>query len=159
GSIALAAKTRGLVGRVRGVGRNLATLERARSLGIIDEFTLDLPTAAEGAQLIMLCTPVDRIVSQVLALAPRCGPGALLTDAGSTKAGIVRGLDGRLPTSVAFVGAHPLAGSEKRGPEYAEANLFQDRWTIVTPTEQSDPAAVERVREFWQALGAQVRSM
>src|SRR3954469_7024624 len=88
GSIALAAKTRGLVGRVRGVGRNAATLQRAppprilhelpRSLGIIDEFTLDLPSAAESAQLIVLCTPVDGIVSQSLALAARCAAGTLL---------------------------------------------------------------------------------
>ena len=66
-------------------------------------------------------------------------PGTLLTDAGSTKAAIVRGIEGRLPAGVAFVGSHPLAGSEKRGPSHADADLFQDRLTVVTPTPQTDP--------------------
>src|SRR5262249_12877032 len=120
---------------------------------------LDLTAAARGADVVVFCTPVDRIVEQVLETAPACAPGTLLTDAGSTKAGIVHGLEGRLPPDVAFVGSHPLAGSEKRGPEFAEARLFQGRLTIVTRTPRTDPAALERTAAFWQALGSRVRLM
>jgi prephenate dehydrogenase len=95
----------------------------------------------------------------VLAAAPGCAPGTLLTDAGSTKAGIVARLEGHLPDGVAFVGSHPLAGSEKRGPEHADASLFEGRLTVVTPGPRTDPAAVERTAAFWQALGSRVRLM
>jgi prephenate dehydrogenase len=159
GSVGLAAKRRGLAGRVIGAGRQLTTLELAQSLGAIDEATLDQARAAAQADFVVYCTPVDGIAAQVLAAAPQCRPGTVLTDAGSTKAAIVRALDGQLPAGVAFVGAHPLAGSEKRGPEYAQPDLFEGRVTVVTPTAATDPAAVERVVQFWRTLGARVRCM
>src|SRR6266545_3612139 len=134
GSIGLAAKRRGLARQVVGVGRHPASLERACSLGILDDLSLDLAPAAARSQLVVFCTPVDLIPEQILTAAPYCSPGTLLTDAGSTKAAIVRGVENRLPPGVAFVGSHPLAGSEKRGPEHADANLFQGRLTIMTPT-------------------------
>jgi prephenate dehydrogenase len=157
GSIGLAAKRRGLVERVVGVGRQPDSLDRARAVGAIDEGCLDLAAALRQADVAVFCTPVDRIAEQVLTGAASCPPGALLTDAGSTKAAIVAAVDGRLPPGVAFVGSHPLAGSEKRGPEHADADLFQDRLTVVTPTRHSDPAAVERTVAFWRALGSRVR--
>jgi prephenate dehydrogenase len=83
----------------------------------------------------------------------------LLTDAGSTKAQIVGTIEPRLPSGVHFVGSHPLAGSEKQGPEHADENLFQDRLTILTPTALTNPAALERTSMFWQALGSKVRLM
>jgi prephenate dehydrogenase len=82
-----------------------------------------------------------------------------LTDAGSTKAEIVRCVETRLPQGIAFIGSHPLAGSEKRGVEHADADLFQDRLTIVTPTPATPPSAVERISAFWRALGCRVRAM
>jgi cyclohexadieny/prephenate dehydrogenase len=159
GSIGQAAKRRGLAGRVLGAGRRQATLDQARALGAIDEGLLDVSEAVRRSDLAVFCTPVDQIVGQVLAAAPGCRPGTLLTDAGSTKAAIVTGIEGRLPAGVAFVGSHPLAGSEKRGPEHADADLFQDRLTVVTRTSHTDPAALERTTAFWQALGSRVRVM
>jgi prephenate dehydrogenase len=159
GSIGLAAKRRGLAHVVVGTGRRVITLERAKDLGAIDSFTPDLPAAIHQANLAVFCTPVDEIASQILAAAPGCAPGTLLTDAGSTKGAIVRALEGRLPAGVAFVGSHPLAGSEKRGPEHADGDLFQGRLTVITPTAHTDPAALERTMAFWQALGAKVRVM
>jgi len=159
GSIGLAAKRRGLAGCVRGVGWRQQTLDHALAGRAIDEGCLDLTSAAAGSDLIVFCTPVDGIVGQVLASAPFCAPDTLLTDAGSTKAAIVRGLEGRLPDDVVFVGSHPLAGSEKRGPQHADADLFQGRLTVVTPTASTRPHAVERASAFWQALGSQVRVM
>ena len=159
GSIGLAARRRGLAARVVGAGRQSATLARAREIGAIDDACLDLAEAVRRADVAVFCTPVDLIASQVLASAPGCAKGALLTDAGSTKGAIVRALDGKLPPGVSFVGSHPLAGSEKRGPEHADADLFQDRVAVVTPTPKSDRAAVERTVAFWQALGSRVKLM
>jgi prephenate dehydrogenase len=83
----------------------------------------------------------------------------LLTDAGSTKAAILHDVEGKLPGHVAFVGSHPLAGSEKRGPEHADADLFQDRLTVVTQTPRTDRGALERTIAFWQAIGSRVHVM
>jgi prephenate dehydrogenase len=159
GSIGLAARQRGLARRILGVGRQQARLDLAIRLGAIDEGNLDLATAVRKADVVVFCTPVDRIAAQVLEAAPSCRPGTLLTDAGSTKAAIVRAVEGQLPAGVAFVGSHPLAGSEKRGPEHARADLFQDHLTLVTPTPCTDPAAVVRTCTFWQALGSRVKIM
>src|SRR5437899_865109 len=113
GSIGLAAKTRGLAQRVLGAGRNRASLDVARAVGTISEGFLDADAAVHRAEVAVFCTPVDRIAEQVLAAAPGCSPGTLLTDAGSTKRQIVEALEGHVPAGVAFVGSHPLAGSEK----------------------------------------------
>src|SRR5262249_46035047 len=154
GSIGLAAKRRGIAERVLGAGRQQTSLDRASEVGAIDEGCLDLAAAVGRADLAVFCTPVDQIADQVLAAALRCAPGTLLTAGGSTKTAIVRGVEGQLPDGVAFVGSHPLAGSEKRGPEYADAELFRGRLTLVTPTTQTDPAALEKTVSFWQALGS-----
>jgi cyclohexadieny/prephenate dehydrogenase len=159
GSIGLAAKRRGLARCVRGVGRNPVSIDKARALGAIDEGSEDLRSAGRDAQVIIFCTPVDRIAEQALAVAPSCSPGTLLTDAGSTKAAIVRALDGQLPNQVSYVGSHPLAGSEKRGVEHADAKLFEKRLTLVTPTPRTDANALERTCGLWQALGSRVRVM
>jgi prephenate dehydrogenase len=159
GSIGLAAKARGLAARVVGVGRQQASLARALTLGTIDETSLDLTRAVQSADVVVFCTPVDHISGQIITAAPHCRTGTLLTDAGSTKAVIVREVEGQLPTGVAFVGSHPLAGSEQRGPEFADANLFQDRLTVVTRTPHTNASALERTAAFWQALGSRVRVM
>jgi prephenate dehydrogenase len=118
-----------------------------------------LVEAIRGAEMAVFCTPVDRIAEQVLQVGLECAPGTLLTDAGSAKAVVVRAIDGRLPKGVSFVGSHPLAGSEKRGPENATANLFENKLTIVTPTSQTEAEALERTTSFWRALGARVQLM
>jgi prephenate dehydrogenase len=159
GSIGLAARRRRLAERIIGVGRQPATLDRARQRGAIDEACADLAVAVGQAEIAVFCTPVTLIAEQVLAAAPRCAAGTLLTDAGSTKGAIVEAIDGRLPNGVAFVGSHPVAGSEKRGPDHADADLFQDRVTVVTPTPASDPGAVARTIAFWRALGSRVICM
>jgi prephenate dehydrogenase len=156
GSVGLAARRRGVAARVIGAGRQPAPLERARQLGAIDVACLDLAEAVRRAEVAVFCTPVTLIAEQVRAAAAHCAPDTLLTDAGSTKAAIVRALDGHLPPCVSFVGSHPLAGSEKRGPDHADADLFEGRVTVVTPTPQTDPAAVERTTAFWRGLGSRV---
>ncbi len=159
GSIGLAAKRRKIAEWVLGSGRRQASLDQALAVGAVDEGSLDLASAVHQAEVAVFCTPVDQIAGQVLASAPGCAAGTLLTDAGSTKAEIVRSIEGRLPPGIAFVGSHPLAGSEKRGAEHADADLFQNRLAIVTQSPATDRLAVERTATFWRALGCRVRVM
>ena len=159
GSIGLAARRRGVARHIRGVGRQQASLDRARAIGAVDETCLDLGNAVAGAEVVVFCTPVDRIAKQVLQAAPLCTAGTLLTDAGSTKALIAREVERHLHDGIAFVGSHPLAGSEKHGPQFADADLFEGRWTVLTPTEMTDPRALEHVTAFWEALGSRTRVM
>jgi prephenate dehydrogenase len=159
GSIGLAAKKRGLAQRVLGVGRRQTSLQQAVACGAIDEGFLDCREAVHRADVVVFCTPVDMIAAQILAAAPGCKAGALLTDAGSTKGALVRSLAGRLPANISFAGSHPLAGSERRGPEHADANLFDGRLTVITPTAETNDTVVDRVSEFWKALGSEVLIM
>ena len=157
GSVGLAARRRGVVRHVVGTDHNLDNLSRASASGILDRAAPDLADAVTGADLVVFCTPVDRIAEHVLAAAPHCRAGALLTDVGSTKAAIVRALDGRLPEGLAFVGGHPLAGSEKHGPDHADADLFEGRLVVLTPC--GSGAGMDQAADFWNALGARVRVM
>ncbi len=159
GSIGLAAKRRGLADCVRGLGRRRATLDEAKAVGAIDEIHADPAAALKDADLVVLCTPVDQIAEQALRFAPLCKPGTIITDAGSTKGKILDLIEGRLPEGIEFVGSHPLAGSEKKGAGFADAELFQDRWTVVTPTAKTNQSALQAIVEFWVSLGARVRSM
>jgi prephenate dehydrogenase len=158
GSIGLAARRRGIADCVRGLGRSRESLDEAKALGAIDEVHLDPKTAIPGSDLVILCTPVDRIAAQVAEFAPLCGPEAVFTDAGSTKEEIVAAVE-REAGGIHFVGIHPLAGSEKRGSRFADADLFAGRTTVVTPTDGTDPGAVDLVTRFWQALGSTVVRM
>jgi prephenate dehydrogenase len=158
-SVGLAVRRRGLARRVLGVDRGPAVLEAALRRGAIDAPAADLAGAAAAADLVVVCTPVDRIAAQVLAAAAACRPGTLLTDVGSTKVTIVAAVRGRLPAGVVFVGGHPLAGSEKQGPEHADADLFLGRLVLLTPDGDPDDKALSRLTAFWEALGARVRVM
>jgi len=162
GSIAAAVKQRRLCGRVIGVGRSAERLRSAEDAGLIDAGETELPAAARQADLLIVCTPVDRIAADVLEAARHCHPGALLTDVGSIKAAICRQLAGRLPEEVTFIGSHPLAGSEKNGFEHADAGLFDNRVCVVTPVAESSAVAGapalhrSRLRGFWASLGMTV---
>lgn len=159
GSVARAVRRRGLARRIVGVEGSSEGLRRARSADVVDEVSTDLRRAAGAADMILFAVPVDRLASTILLAATACGPGTLLTDIGSTKAAIVQEVETRLPEGRAFVGGHPLAGSEKQGPEHADARLFEGRLIIVTKTERTDAGALARTAEFWQALGGRVRVM
>jgi prephenate dehydrogenase len=159
GSIGIAARRRGIADRIIGVDQHADTLQLASSAGLIDESSLDLSQAASRANLVVFCTPVDRIAAQVLGAAPHCRPGTLLTDVGSTKARIVAGIEEQLPPHVAFVGGHPLAGSEKQGPSHANPDLFVNRVVAVTPTARTKHIALAQIVSFWQSLGASVRQL
>jgi prephenate dehydrogenase len=165
GSIGLAALREGVVSRVIGIGRSQTSLQTAISRGAISEGTLDLAAGVRDADLIVVCTPVDEIPYYVERAAEACQPGALITDAGSTKADLVarvqqaRGRSNVWKDSVHFLGSHPLAGNDKRGSDYARADLFVDRMVVVTPTSQSRAEDVAALRGFWSSLGASTVEM
>jgi cyclohexadieny/prephenate dehydrogenase len=160
GSVGLAAKARGLARRVVGVGRDDRNLARAHANGVIDEYTTNLAEASASADLVVVCTPVDRVAADVLTAAKAAPAKCLITDVGSTKGNIVRELAGKLPDAGAtFIGSHPLAGSEKRGSANSKAELFADRLVIVTPTADTDPEAIAVIELFWNRLGARVMRM
>jgi prephenate dehydrogenase len=160
GSVGLAVRARKLAARVIGVDRDPVILSRAVELGAIDTFTTDLVAGVTAADLVVVCTPVDRIAEVILAAAPHVRPGAIFTDTGSTKENIVTTVAGALPKGVSFVPAHPLAGREKNGVEHARANLFENRLTITIQSyDEMDPSSVERVEKFWRGLGSPVVRM
>ncbi len=160
GSFALALRRAGAVGRIVGVGRSPAALERARALGVIDDIAEGWADALDGADLVLLATPVGQMDAVMAAMAPHLQPGTVVTDAGSTKRDIVTAIHRHFGPQLAHVvPAHPIAGAERSGVEAACAELFAGRKVVVTPLPHNDPAAVERVRAVWRACGATVVDM
>ena len=159
GSIGLALRQRGLANRIVGIGRRESSLQQARELEAVTDTTIDIAAGVADADLIVVCTPVALIVDQVRQIVAHCPAHACITDAGSTKQQIVSSLSNSGEDQAEFVGSHPLAGSEKTGVAHAQADLFVDRVTIVTPSDTSTKGAVLRVTEFWRSLGSVVLSM
>jgi prephenate dehydrogenase len=159
GSLGMAIRRRRLAARVVGVSRRSATLRQAKARGAIDTGTTDARRAVAEADLVVLATPVDLIVPQAKRLLRWMRPGALLTDAGSTKARVVAALDRRWARGIRFVGAHPLAGSERRGIQAAEPRLFDGSVCILTPTGRTDQRALARLSRFWRAIAGRVMAM
>jgi prephenate dehydrogenase len=160
GSFALALKGAGGVRRVVGVGRNRANLEQALAMGAIDDATTDLAGAVEGADFVLVATPVGAMRDVFASIAPQLAPAAVVTDGGSTKQSVVDAARATLGARmVQFVPAHPIAGSDASGAGAATATLYNQREVIITPLPESAPAAVERVRAAWQACGARVTEM
>ena len=158
GSVAKAVRAHGLAREIVGVGRDLARLAPALGDGALDRATTDVADGVAGADRVLLAAPVlanETLLARVWQAAPA---GALLTDVGSTKRGIVSAAE-RLAVRrphVHFVGSHPMAGSEKSGYAVARPDLFQGATVVVTPTEATDAAMAKGVAEFWAALGARV---
>ncbi|HWT83507.1 MAG TPA: prephenate dehydrogenase, partial [Candidatus Methylomirabilis sp.] len=159
GSIGLALRARGLAARVVGVGRDLKTLQQAQDRGIIDQATTDLEAGVAEAEVVVVCTPVSRIPHDVRRAAQAVPAGALVTDAGSTKRQIVETIESHLAASDVFVGAHPIAGSERTGAVHARAGLLHDRVCVLTPTPRTSAARLQRARDFWGGLGCRMLEM
>jgi prephenate dehydrogenase len=159
GSIGLALRARGLASRVVGVGRDLRKLEQARKRGAIDRAVTEFAQGVEGAEVVVVCTPVSRIPHDVGRATESAPASALVTDAGSTKRQIVETVEADPLAAGMFVGAHPLAGSERSGSAHAQEDLFQDRVCVLTPTPQTTANRLQRARGFWAALGCRVLEM
>ncbi len=158
-SIARAARLYGAAREIAALDASPQVLARVRELGIADEASGDVAAALKGADLVILCVPVGACGAVAEQLAPYLETGAILSDVGSVKGSVVTQVAPHLPQGVHFIPAHPIAGTEYSGPDAGFATLFQNRWCIVTPVEDKDGAAVEKLIAFWTRLGAKVETM
>ena len=148
-----------LAGHLVACARTAKTLAKARDLSLADDFTTDPAKAVEGADLVVLCTPLGTYRAIAETIATRLEPGAIVTDVGSVKVSAIRDLGPNLPKGVHLVPGHPVAGTERSGPEAGFAELFEGRWCILTPPPGTDAGAVERVAELWRRAGTTVELM
>jgi cyclohexadieny/prephenate dehydrogenase len=159
GSIARAARQQGLVEEIVTTARSAKTRARVVELGIVDAVVETNAEAAAGADLVILCIPVGVCGAVAQEIAPFLKPGVIISDVGSVKGAVVRDMAPHLPPGVHFVPAHPVAGTEHSGPDSGFAELFINRWCILTPPANADAGAVDKLAEFWRALGANVEVM
>jgi cyclohexadieny/prephenate dehydrogenase len=139
--------------------RSAKTLARAKELGLGDSYVLDAAEAVRDADAVILCAPVGSYAAIAEAIAGNLKPGAILSDVGSTKVSVIRDVAPFVPAGVHFVPGHPLAGTEHSGPDAGFAELFVDRWALLTPPADTDAAAIARMEEFWRLMGANVEIM
>ena len=157
GSMGLGIKKKRLAEVVVGVTSRPKTLREAIQRGAIDRGTLDIKSAVNGANLIILAAPVNTILRVAAVVVKSAPKGAIIIDVGSTKSAIVRRIEKILPKDIYFVGTHPLAGLEKSGVLNAQSSLFKNSLCIITPTLKTNPLALRKVKSFWQKLGATTR--
>ncbi|HXP29807.1 MAG TPA: prephenate/arogenate dehydrogenase family protein [Stellaceae bacterium] len=139
--------------------RRQETLDTARALGLADAFTTDPAEAAHGADLVIIASPLSTYAEIGRRIAGELRPGTILTDVGSVKAAVIRDLAPILPEGAHLVPGHPVAGTEHSGPAAGFAELFRDRWCILTPPPETDPLAVARVTQMWQSAEMKIVTM
>lgn len=160
GSLGLAIKKKKIAGRVVGYVRRGASVADCQTRNVVDEATQNLSVAVKDADLVILCTPISQMRSLTEQMKQVLKAGALVTDVGSVKGGICAELEISLAeTKALFVGSHPMAGAEKIGVEGSRDDLFEKAVVVITPTPQSNPAAVAKLEAFWQALGSRLMKM
>lgn len=158
-SLARVVRRDGLASHIAVCARSHATLDTARALGIADSTTTDPRQVVDGADLVMLCTPLGAYGKIAEAMAPALKPGSIVSDVGSVKQCVIRDVAPHLPDGVALVPGHPVAGTEHSGPEAGFAELFDGRFCVLTPPTGTHPAAVERIAALWRQAGMQVEVM
>lgn len=159
GSIGLSARKKNLAREVVGICRREVSRKAALRSGACDRATLNMREGLEGSDLVIIATPIGGIVQAARKIISLTKHKMIITDVGSTKEEIVRGIERIIPERVRFVGAHPMAGSEKHGVGAAEENLFERSICILTKTDKTDTNAFNTVKKFWQALGAECRPL
>jgi len=160
GSIGLAARKNRAAGEIAGFVRRKKTIADCEKFGATDFATTDLLAAVFDSDLIILCTPLAQMLSLTEQFLPALKADAIVTDVGSVKADVVRGLESLIAKSGAhFVGSHPMAGAEKTGVAAARADLFQNATCVLTPTRKTNSAALKKLEQFWKSLGARVMKL
>jgi len=159
GSLARVLREKGAVEEIVGIGRGEANLKRGVELGVLDRYSLDPREGVRGADLVFVATPVCTIPAVVAEIAPYLSPGCIVTDGGSVKEFVVNACEPLMPPGTFFVGGHPIAGTEHSGVEASFATLYQGKRCIVTPTGNTDAAALEKVVELWTIAGSAVPLM
>jgi cyclohexadieny/prephenate dehydrogenase len=154
-----AMKRGGLAGEVTGYARSEATRNTARAIGLCDRVCDTVAEAVADADLVVLCVPVGAMGDVAAQIGPLIKPGATVTDVGSVKRHVINAVGPHLPEGVHFVPGHPLAGTEHSGPTSGFAELFDNRWCLLVPAEDTPEAPVERLRDLWRAMGSNVEIM
>jgi len=158
-SIARGALALGLAGEIVATDASADVRKRATELGLAHRITETNAEAVKDADLVIACVPVGACGAVAQDIAPHLKAGAIVSDVGSVKTAVLKDMAAHLPATVEFIPAHPVAGTEHSGPDAGFAELFVNRWCILTPSEQASPAAIERLKAFWQGLGANVETM
>lgn len=158
-SIARDIRELGLAREVVVSTRSKETLKRAEELELGTSYTTSVADAVTDADLVIVSVPVGASEEVAKQIAPHLKAGAIVTDVGSTKASVIAQMAPHMPEHVHFIPGHPLAGTEKSGPDAGFAGLFRDRWCIFTPQPGTDAAALDRLKGFWLALGSRVDEM
>ena len=158
-SLAHAMRRKNLAAEITGYARSEQTRAKALELKLVDRIFPSAAEAVEGADLVILCSPVGTYGALAQEIAPHLKPGAILTDVGSVKGAVVRDVLPHVPQGVHFIPGHPIAGTEQSGPEAGFAELFINRWCIITPLPGAEPQAVEKLAAFWRGCGSNVETM
>ena len=154
-----AMKRGGLAGHVSGYARSAETRETARRIGLCDEVPETLRETVADADLVVLCVPVGAMGQVTAEIASVLKPGATISDVGSVKRDVIAAVGPHVPDGVHFVPAHPIAGTEKSGPESGFAELFDNRWCLIVPDEGTDETAVAKLEALWRGIGSNVERM
>ncbi len=158
-SLSHAMRRGGLAAEIVGHARTRTTRDKAVQLGLISQAFANPAEAVKGADLVIVCTPLGAYAEVGQAMAPGLSPGTIVTDVGSVKQAVIRDLGPVLPEGVHLVPGHPVAGTEHSGPEAGFAELFDGRWTVLTPPPGTDEAAIDKVADLWRACGSLVEIM
>jgi cyclohexadieny/prephenate dehydrogenase len=158
-SIARAARRTKAARTIVAADISTAVCDRVRELGIADEVTEDLTAAVKDSDCVILCVPVGACGDVAATIAANLKQGAIVSDVGSVKGAVVAAMQPHLSAYVHFIPAHPIAGTEHSGPDSGFATLFHNRWLLLTPLENGDAAATEKLAAFWRAFGSNVETM
>lgn len=158
-SIAHAVRQKNLAGSIVAIDRDAEVAARVDVLGLADAIFTDVTEGVKDCDLVILCVPVGACGLVAKQMAPSLRDGAIVTDVGSVKGAVVASMEPQLPAHVHFIPGHPVAGTEQSGPDAGFATLFHERWCILTPAYGVDPAAVARLQEFWEGMGARIEFM
>ena len=159
GSIGLSMKKNNFDSKITGYAKTEKTLLRAVERGLIDDAEKSLVKAVDGADLVILATPLSTFRPIIEEIAPFLKKGSIVTDTGSAKFTILEEVKDLIPSNVEFIPGHPIAGTEESGPDSGFPELFENRWCILTPTEDNSKESVEIIKYFWESLGSKVEIM
>ncbi len=159
GSMAMAMRRAGCVGEITGFARSAETRKIASEINLVDRVFDNVVDAVKDADLVVLCVPVGVMGAVAKEIGPYLKADATLSDVGSVKQAVINAVEPHVPDGVHFIPAHPLAGTEKSGPTSGFTELFDNRWCLIVPAKDTNAQAVDRLREFWKSLGANVSQM
>ena len=159
GSIGLALKRAGSTAQLIGAARSQKTLDVALERNLVERVEIDIVKSVEDADLVILATPLSSFKKIIFEVSHNLKPGCIVTDTGSSKLKVIEELSNVIPMGVSFIPGHPIAGTELSGPEAGFAELFDDRWCVLTPTEDTNKDALNSIRFFWEELGSKVEIM